>query len=186
MRDEEIICDNPVQLLCDVNMINGRDGNVHEFEHLHVLEEGRERNELRKEAKSDQTLKESYNETKQGNTSLEIADGLLVKNVHDKTGDPMQVIAVPTSLRRKILDLAHEGSRHMGVKECLSLIASKFIWPGMKKYYISLQCKSCQICQKCGKNGPRKAPLVIQPIFSISFEPCTSDFVDSLQKARDR
>ncbi len=84
---------------------------------MHVLEKGSERNELRKEAKSDQTLKESYNETKQGNTSLEIADGLLVKNVHDKTGDPMQVIAVPTSLRRKILDLAHEGSRHMGVKE---------------------------------------------------------------------
>ena len=44
-----------------------------------------------------------------------IVDGLLVKNVYDKAGDPMQVIAVPTSFRPRILHLAHEGSGHMGV-----------------------------------------------------------------------
>ena len=34
-----------------------------------------------------------------------IVDGLLVKNVYDKAGDPMQVIAVPTSFRPRILYL---------------------------------------------------------------------------------
>ena len=71
----------------------------------------------------------------------------------------------------------------MGVKKCHSLISAKFIWPGMGKD-ISLHCKSCQVCQKCSKNGPRKAPLVIQPLYSIPFECCAFDIVGPLPKAR--
>ena len=71
----------------------------------------------------------------------------------------------------------------MGVKKCHSLISAKFIWSEMGKD-ISLHCKSCQVCQKCSKNGPRKAPLVIQPLYSIPFECCSLDIVDPLPKAR--
>jgi len=52
MRDEGITCDNPVQLVCDGNIVKGRDGQVHEFEQLHVLEKGSERKQLTKETKS--------------------------------------------------------------------------------------------------------------------------------------
>ena len=182
-KDNGITCDNPVQLVCDENTVKGRDGKVHEFEKLHVLEKGNERTQLVKESKLDESLRLWYKLAKQGNSMFAIVDGLLVKNVYDKAGDPMQVIAVPTSFRPRILHLAHEGSGHMGVKKCHSLISAKFIWPGMGKD-ISLHCKSCQVCQKCSKNGPRKAPLVIQPLYSIPFECCAFDIVGPLPKAR--
>ena len=53
--------------------------------------------------------------------------------MYDNAGDPMQVITVPTSFRPRILYLAHEGSGHMGVEKCHSLISAKFTWPGMGK-----------------------------------------------------
>jgi len=42
-------CDSPVQLVCDENLVKGRDGQVHEFEHLQVLEKGSERKKHLKE-----------------------------------------------------------------------------------------------------------------------------------------
>ena len=162
-KDNGVTCDNPVQLVRDVNTVKGRDGKVHEFEKLHVLEEGNERTQLIKETKLDESLRQWYKLAEQGNSMFAIVDGLILKNVYDNTGDPMQVIAVPRPI---ILYLAHEGSRHMGVKKCHSLISAKLIWLGMGKG-ISLHCKSCQVCLKCSKNGPRKAPLEIQPLYSI-------------------
>ena len=173
-KDNGIACDNPVQLVCDENTVKGRDGKVHEFEKLHVLEKGNERTQLVKETKLDEFVRQWYKLAKQGNSMFAMVDGLLVKNVYDNAGDPMQVIAVPTSFRPRILYLAHEGSGHMGVKKCHSFISAKFIWPGMGKD-ISLHCKSCQVCQKCSKNGLRKAPLVIQPLYLIPFECCAFD-----------
>ena len=62
------------------------------------------------------------------------------------------------------------------------MISAKFIWSGMGKDILC--CKSCQVCQKCSKNGPRKAPLVIQPLYSIPFERCAFDIVRPLPKAK--
>lgn len=49
-------------------MIKGRDGKVHDFEQLHVLEKGSERNKLSKWC----------NEDKQEDTSFKIVDVLVV------------------------------------------------------------------------------------------------------------
>ena len=114
-KDKGITCNNPVQLVCDENTVKGRDGKVHDFEKLHVLEKGNEITQLVKETKLDESLRQWYKLAKQGNSMFAIANGLLVKNVYDNAGDSMQVIAVPTLFRPRILYFAHESSGHMGV-----------------------------------------------------------------------
>ena len=88
-KDNGIACDNPVQLVCDENKVKGRDGKVHEFEKLHVLERGNERTQLVKETNLDESLRQWYKLAKQGNSMFAIVDGLLVKNVYDNAGDPL-------------------------------------------------------------------------------------------------
>ena len=70
--------------------------------------------------------------------------------MNDKLAREKDVLVIPKTFRLKILQFAHDHSKHMGVKKTQELIADKFVWPMMGKD-IADYCNSCVACQKVTK-----------------------------------
>ena len=71
------------------------------------------------------------------------------------TGQPRPV--VPTAWRRKVFDLVH-GLSHPSVRATRQLMASKFIWHGLRKQ-VGLWAKACIPCQTSKIQRHIRAPL---------------------------
>ena len=80
---------------------------------------------------------------------LTIEDGLILK------GDR---IVVPTSLRKEILSIIHQG--HLGQEKCLLRARTSVFWPGLTKDVVDL-AKECDPCQR-HQNKQQKQPI-LQP-----------------------
>ena len=70
-----------------------------------------------------------------------------------------QTIAVPTSLRRKYLELAH--SAHQGADSCIKRARQSIFWPGITKD-IRVAMEKCEICARAAPRQEREA--LQQPI----------------------
>ena len=66
-------------------------------------------------------------------------------------------IVVPRKLRRRVLDLAHEG--HQGIVKTKERLRSKVWWPGIDKE-AEKKCRECFGCQMVSKHVP---PPPIKP-----------------------
>lgn len=66
-------------------------------------------------------------------------------------------IVVPIKLRRRVLDLAHEG--HQGIVKTKERLRSKVWWPEIDKE-AEKKCRECFGCQMVSKHAP---PPPIQP-----------------------
>lgn len=80
---------------------------------------------------------------------LTIEDGIILK------GDR---IVVPTSLRKEILSIIHQG--HLGQEKCLLRARTSVFWPGLTKDVVNL-AKECDPCQR-HQNKQQKQPI-LQP-----------------------
>ncbi|XP_066980100.1 uncharacterized protein [Macrobrachium rosenbergii] len=98
--------------------------------------------------------------------------------------DCEQVI-VPSSLRSKILEIAHCADSHLGVSKTYQRLSYNFYWPRMKNDVKSfVQC--CHICQIAGKPNEviPPAPLKIITIPHEPFSKVVIDCVGPLPKTR--
>ena len=72
------------------------------------------------------------------------------------TGQPRPI--VPTSMRRRVFDTVH-GLSHPGARATKKLIASKFVWHGLRKQ-VAGWARTCIPCQTAKVHRHVKAPLV--------------------------
>lgn len=82
---------------------------------------------------------------------LNFADGILVKN---------GCAVIPTKLRNKTLDLAHDG--HPSAAKLKTILRERVWWPGMSSDAI----KWVDTCQTCATNGRPEKPTPMKRIFA--------------------
>ena len=89
------------------------------------------------------------------------------------TGRPRPI--VPISWRRRVFDAIH-GLSHPSIRATSKLIASKFVWHGLKKQ-VGLWTKQCLACQKAKIQRHVKAPIISYPPPTRRFDCANIDIV---------
>ena len=97
----------------------------------------------------------------------------------DKLGECSKKIMVPKTLRRKVIEVAHDSffGEHLGIKKTKDRIQTNFYWPGMQGDITSF-CKSCDVCQKTTAKG--SVPCVSlgdMPLIDMPFRRVAVDLV---------
>ena len=90
-------------------------------------------------------------------------DGILLRGNH---------IVIPTSLRNRIVKLAHDG--HMGIVKTKTLLRSKVWFPGMDKL-AEHEVRACILCQASTPQNFRE-PLQMTPLPEKPWELVSADF----------
>ena len=91
-------------------------------------------------------------------------------------------IVVPSALRTKILQLAHDipAAGHLGIRKTKARLDPHFYWPHMLKD-VTHYCKSCDKCQREGKGRKiSPAPLISVPLTSDPWSRIAIDIVGPL------
>lgn len=122
-------------------------------------------------------------EVEKGSDKLFWRDGILFKKVVTDLEEEKSLIVLPSSLRNRVLTIAHDGTGHLSHKKVIPIVASRFWWPKLRKDVVEF-CKSCTRCQLFRKSGTEKAPLQPMPVFSIPFENVAIDIVGPFEKAK--
>ena len=88
---------------------------------------------------------------------LQVVDSLLFRHVQSEKGVLRQLV-VPASLRQQVLVKLHDEIGHPGRDKTLSMIKSRFFWPG----WFSAVEKHIEGCRRCicRKSPAQTAPLV--------------------------
>ena len=112
--------------------------------------------------------------------------GVLVRTWGDKLSRQkasFHQLVVPTSLRAKLLSVAHEipAAGHLGTaKTKKERLLRHFYWPSITKDVKDF-CRSCDICQRLGKCAPNPpAPLHNLPLVEKQFSQIAIDIVGPL------
>src|SRR6218665_2978246 len=111
--------------------------------------------------------------------------GLLYRKFQSPTynfGDEMKQLIVPSSLRTKVMELAHSSilGGHLGIHKTQERILSQFFWPGCYSD-IARYCRSCDICQRTVPKGRvQKVPLIKMPIIETVWKRCVVDLIGPL------
>ncbi|XP_062569214.1 uncharacterized protein LOC134231291 [Saccostrea cucullata] len=94
-------------------------------------------------------------------------------------------IVLPTSLRKSILELAHDQpfAGHLGTEKTKERILRSFYWPGLFAD-VSEYCSSCDVCQKVAKRTHVKAPMINTPVITEPFYKISMDIVGPLSKSK--
>ena len=88
--------------------------------------------------------------------------GVLVRSLYVTWEEFRDVLVVPNSSRRRIMELGHEWNGHLSGEKVVAMVGRYFLWPGMCKDLMEY-CRSCVVCQLKGKHKPRRAPAVERP-----------------------
>ena len=142
------------------------------------------RAELIEEVKSDPTL-EGYRElARKGEQGFLWERELLYQAKMTPSEEVIHVMVLPKKFRRRVLEMAHEGSGHLGARKVKGLLKQRFTWPGMGIDVIT-HTRSCEVCQKCAKAKGRRVPLMERQILSEPFEVLAFDLVGPFPKAKN-
>ena len=102
----------------------------------------------------------------------------------DKIEPVLEQLAVPRSLRSKLLQEYHDNNGHPGFDRCYEALRSKYFWPRLYAE-VRAYCKSCNVCQRAKINSHfRKAPLNPLPASPL-FARYHMDFLGPLPKTKD-
>ncbi|XP_064100914.1 uncharacterized protein LOC135211541 [Macrobrachium nipponense] len=83
----------------------------------------------------------------------------------DTWGEKHQIV-LPSSVRKLVLEVAHDGGRdggHLGIHKTYHKILNHFYWPNMKKDIADF-IRTCHICQISGKPNQSIPKYPLQPI----------------------
>ena len=111
--------------------------------------------------------------------------GLLYRIYITEQGHETEQLAVPSTLRKGVLSLAHESimSGHLGTKKTLDRMLSQFAWPGIAGD-VARHCRSCDACQRTIQKGRvAKAPLQKMPVIGIPFQRVGIDLIGPITPA---
>ena len=109
-------------------------------------------------------------------------DGLLFRSQLTHVSEVVHVLVLPHSLRKKVLEVAHDGMQHMGARRVKALLSQRFSWPGLGQDVIGY-VRSCDTCQRCSKLH-RKVPMVERQVMSEPFESMAVDIVGPFPKGK--
>ncbi|XP_052746964.1 uncharacterized protein LOC128199832 [Bicyclus anynana] len=91
---------------------------------------------------------------------LQYADGLIFKD---------DVLYIPKSLRKLMLDRVHEG--HLGIDRCKRRARDVMFWPGMSRDVERV----VRGCAACAQHAPRPRPAPLRPHY-VPDIPCSREF----------
>ena len=133
--------------------------------------------------RNDQTLEKAWDRARQDNENplaeFQVHRGFLYRIRRTTHGEPIKQLALPTSLRRRVMKLAHTGlmSGHQGVNRTQERVATNFWWPGISGD-ITRYCHSCDVCQRTvAKGRVPKVPLQKVPIIDTPFKRIGMDLI---------
>ena len=142
----------------------------------------RNREKLKEEVLSDPTLDSWRKLADKGEQGFVWRDGMLCQSKLTHTAEKVYVLVLPKSVRRRVLEVAHEGLQHIGARRVRELISQRFSWPGLGQDAIS-HVRSCDICQRNSKIH-RKVPMVARKVLTEPFEVMGVDIVGPFPKGK--
>lgn len=147
-----------------------------------------DRESFKDEQKKDPSLSNLWDKGKsEKNTEFIVEKDLLFRVTKDHRGNARRQLILPTSLRKEILSLCHDGiGAHMGCTKTKDKILRHYFWPGAIKdieYYV----KTCDPCQRIDKGGEvKKAPLKLVPVIQEIFTRINCDLVGPLPESEKK
>ena len=103
-------------------------------------------------------------------------EGVLTNSRSDEEHGMIDRIVFPTSLRKRILVLAHDHSGHFSVAKMRQMLSQRYTWPGIH-YDIQRHCSKCEACNLNRRGRPRATPLQDVPVITEPFEKVAFDLV---------
>jgi len=84
-------------------------------------------------------------------------------------------IAVPESLRKKIMEACHDKNGHWAIEKCYPTVLNHFYWKGL---YSSLRnyVENCLLCSRASQKLPKVSPAQHMPLLGI-FEQVVVDHI---------
>ena len=143
-----------------------------------------DRAELVEEVKKDPTLEGYRSLAEKGEQGFLWERGLLYQAKAPQGEEVVHAIVLPKRFRSRVLEMAHEGSGHLGARKVKALLKQRFVWPGMGVDAIN-HTRSCEVCQRCSKTKSRKAPLMERQVMSEPFKVLAFDLVGPFPKAKN-
>ena len=143
-----------------------------------------DRAELVEEMKRDPTLEGYRDLAGKGEQGFLWERGLLYQAKATQGEEVVHAIVLPKKFRRRVLEMAHEGSGHLGARKVKALLKQRFVWPGMGVDAIN-HTRSCEVCQRCSKSKSRRVPLMERQVMSEPFEVLAFDLVGPFPKAKN-
>ena len=86
--------------------------------------------------------------------SLQLRDGILVRELERELFGPKYQILVPLSMREQVLKECHEArtAGHLGRNKTTANVKRRFLWPGMRTD-ADVHVKTCELCSKYKTSG---------------------------------
>ncbi len=109
--------------------------------------EGSDGADFRKELGEDESLKEWRELGDRKERGFQWKKGVLVRSQYVMWEEFRDVVVVPKSYRRRVMELAHERNGHLGSEKAARMVGRYFMWPGMARE-MGEHCKSCNVCQR--------------------------------------
>ena len=142
-----------------------------------------DRAKLVDELKTDPSLKGWRRLAEKGEQGFLWERDLLFQAKMSEGGEVIHALVLPKGFRSRVLEMAHEGSGHLGARKVRSLLSQRFAWPGMGVDAIK-HTRSCRVCQRCSKAGSRKVPMMERQVISEPFEVLAFDLVGPFPAAK--
>ena len=180
---EEDPVEDDVSLQDEVVYCLRKGGDLDDLEIPPVRKGPGNRAKLVEEVKTDPTLKGYRKLAEKEEQGLLWERELLYQAKVSEGGEVIHVIVLPKGFRRRVLEMAHEGSGHLGARKVKALLSQRFAWPGMGVDAIN-HTRSCEVCQRCSKTNSRKVPLMERQVMSEPFEVLAFDLVGPFPPAK--
>ena len=184
LDEEELEEEEQVDLPEEVEYcLRGSDGGLEDLEVPPVKKGLGSRPGLVKGVKEDPTLKSCRELAERGEQGYMWDRGLLYQATTTHTGEVVHLMVLPMEFRKKVLEMAHEGTGHLGARKVKALLKQRFTWPGMGVEIIA-HTRSCKVCQLCSKPKSKKAPMMERRVMTEPFEVMAFDLVGPLPKGK--
>ena len=180
---EEDPVEDEVSLQDEVAYCLRKGGDLDDLEIPPVRKGPGNRAKLVEEVKADPTLKGYRKLAEKGEQGLLWERELLYQAKVSEGGEVIHVLVLPKGFRKRVLEMAHEGSGHLGARKVKALLSQRFAWPGMGVDAIN-HTRSCEVCQRCSKTNSRKVPLMERQVMSEPFEVLAFDLVGPFPPAK--
>ena len=184
---EQVVVEEPVErevsLQEQVDYCLRKGGSLEDLEIPPVRKGPGDRAKLVEEVKTDPSLKGCRKLAEQGKQGFLWERNLLYQAKVSPGGEVVHALVLPKGFRRRVLDMAHEGSGHLGARKVKALLTQRFAWPGMGVDAIN-HTRSCRVCQRCSKAGSRKVPMMERQVMSEPFEVLAFDLVGPFPVAK--
>ncbi len=120
------------------------------------MKEGSDCEEFKKELREDESLREWRELADKSERKFAWRKGMLVRSQYVSWEVFRDVLVVPKSFRKRIVEMSHERGGHLSGDKVARMVGRYFVWPGMVRE-ICEHCRSWVVPsaqQTCAEEGP--------------------------------